>query len=421
MNKIKAVVFGLRNLLIEEVNGPDGSTGRLDRKSVHEFGRLLRLLKLRDIEPILFANDHWYFTKDKSRGAEEALGEEWGMSIRAFFAARDNMPRKPRAEAMAELLRRIGCTANEVLYIGNNDDDMRTAVNGEVLFLNGTWLKDACTYGFKFQTVKDVARFIDVFCVRRHDWEFKLETDSGLRYFALAPFSTMMQQYEEYSASARNLAKGGIGDPIFWGRYLCASLFLSGLHSEIDYACPFPSHQANTWNDPLKSVVDSFTKCFRAKYLPDLVVRHKTALQSHKNRAAMSHLSHLETLRINRAPIKNAKGDRYKNPPLDSKKTVLILDDICTRGYSLEAGRILTQVTGAKVITVSWLKTINTPFVEISAPIIASPYGTTTMNLAGQIQTRSHPYTATITDAEAYKELAQRHAAYETWDWPAGC
>lgn len=162
-----------------------------------------------------------------------------------FFARRDGLPLKPTKEAIPALLKKIDCTPSEALYIGNSEQDMRAAVNGGVLFLNGTWLKDACSYGFKFSTVKDVARFIDIFCVRQHDWEFKLQTRSGLRYFALAPFSTMKQQYEEYSESARSLAKSGIGDPIFWGRYLCASMFISELHTEIDYACPFPSHTAN--------------------------------------------------------------------------------------------------------------------------------------------------------------------------------
>jgi len=259
-----------------------------------------------------------------------------------------------------------------------------------------------------------------VFCVRKHDWEFKLQTPSGLRYFALAPFSTMLSQYEEYSESARSLAKAGIGDPVFWGRYLCASLFLSGLQTEIDYACPFPSHQANTWNDPIKAVVDSFTKCFRARYLPDLLIRHTTALQSHKNRGSMNHASHLQTLRVNRSPTKNEKGDRYKSPPI-SGKTVMVLDDFCTNGHSLEVGRRLLERAGAKVITVSWLKTINTPFNELLDPVTAAPYAAPPISLPVQIRTRAHAYGSTITDAAAYQELAARHGAYDKWDWPSGC
>jgi hypothetical protein len=42
----------------------------------------------------------------------------------------------------------------ETLYIGSTDDDMRTAVNGELLFLRATWWANATDYGLNFQRLK---------------------------------------------------------------------------------------------------------------------------------------------------------------------------------------------------------------------------------------------------------------------------
>jgi hypothetical protein len=417
VHKIKAVVFGVRNLIIaEHADGRSG--GVIDEHALAGFGRFIRYLRTVGIQPVVFQNDAWERSGDKA-SIIGILKQEWG-DFPAFETTRDNMPRKPQAAAMQELLKRIGRSSNEVLYIGNSESDMQTAVNGRVLFLNGTWLKEAVNYGFKFATPKELAKFVDIFCVRQHDWHFKIE-QGDLRYYAMAPFSTMLTQYEEYSASARAMAKRGVGNPEFWGRYLCSTLFLSGLHEEIDYVCPFPSHAANRWNDPLRQSLDIFAKCFRIRYLPDLLVRHTTALQSHKNRDEMSHASHLKTLELNRAPMKNlVTGERYRNPPLKSGKTVLIVDDFCTRGFSLEAGRALVEQTGAKVILLSWLKTINTPYVEFTGKLSGSPY--VPCDVARSVLlAREHSYHATISDAAAYKELAEKHGEYDAWDWPAGC
>jgi hypothetical protein len=414
VNKIKAVVFGLRNLVIRE--NADGTRGDVDMGAVREFGRLVKFLRLRDIKVVMFANHAW---SSGEIAVDAELKREWG-DFTAFFAHRDGLPLKPSPEAMAAVLEKIGVSAAETLYIGNTRDDMVTAVNGKVLFLNGVWMNDTIDYGFKFQTVRDVAKFIDIFCVRDHAWHFAIEREN-FRFYALAPFATydMYAQYKGYSEEARALAKNGYGDAEFWGRYLCATMLLSGIYTEAKYACPYPSSTAGMWQDRIKDSIVSFAKCFRISYVPDLLVRHTTAPKSHENRATANHLRQLNTIQLNPKPLNTKSGEAYKAFPIGTGKTVMVVDDICTAGYSLEAARAYIERTGAKVILVSWLKTVTKPYEVLSHSKVFNPRKPNSWT-GDELRQEFVPYSRTITDDEACVELGQKLKQYKTWNWPPG-
>ena len=415
MHRIKAVVFGLRNLIIRE--NADGTRGDGDEVAIREFGRLMRFFRKRGITPVMFANHAW--TKGKT-GMDALLKKEWG-EFTSLFSDRDGLPAKPSPEAMAAVLQRIGVSAEETLYIGNKRDDMVTAVNGKVLFLNGTWINDTIDYGFKFSSVHDIAKFIDVFCVREHSWHFAIERDD-LRFYALAPFATydIYAQYKGYSEEARALAKNGYGDAEFWGRYLCATMLLGGIHSEAKYACPYPSSGAGKWQDRIKESIIPFTKCFRISYVPDLLTRHTTAPKSHENRSTANHLRQLNTIQLNPKPLNTKSGEPYKSFPIGDGKTVIVVDDICTSGYSLEAARAYIEETGAKVILISWLKTVTKPYERISVSKTFNPRRATKWTAVDFTETEV-PYRKAITDDEACVELGNKLKLYKTWDWPPGC
>ena len=99
--------------------------------------------------------------------------------------------------------------------------------------------------------------------------------------------------------------------------------------------------------------------------------------------------------------------------------TVLLVDDFCTEGHSFEAGRALVEATGARVICLSWLKTIKTDYRAIHPPVrIADPFAPVP---AGEpLQTRSYGYNASIVSNAAELDLADVHRRYATWDWPKG-
>lgn len=416
MQQLKYVVFGLRNVIVNY--NKDTRKGCFSEKLFNELTKLIIFLRKKNIEPIVYANKDW-IRKDPTQPLEEIIKKHWGEDIRYFITTRNNMPRKPRPQAIPSLLKVLECEENEILFIGNSNIDMQAAVNGRIVFLNATWFGQENKYGFIFDNPKSIAKFVDTFFCRQHLWSFKIEV-ANLRYYSLAPYGTydaVKELYGNYSSDARRTAKDGLGHPEFWGRYLSATSLLSGIYKEVDYICPFPSHSANKWRDPLQNSIDTFEKCFRHKYLKNLIVRHTSSLESHTHRDSVNHITHLNTIRLNPQPDR-PNGKVYKKSPLVTGKTVLVIDDFCTQGYSLEAARIYLAKTGVNVILFSWLKTINRPYIQLSHSVDFEfdPYAPNDWTDVA-LETHIHDYESIYTDKETCLELNKKFESYVSWNW----
>ena len=88
-------------------------------------------------------------------------------------------------------------------------------------------------------------------------------------------------------------------------------------------------------------------------------------------------------------------------------------------GNSFEAGNSSIEKTGAKVICLSWLKTINSDYraVDGEVPLI-NPYVSYTGT--ERIKVSECRYSGSIVDRGAATDLAQVYERYFHWDWPAG-
>jgi hypoxanthine phosphoribosyltransferase len=158
----------------------------------------------------------------------------------------------------------------------------------------------------------------------------------------------------------------------------------------------------------------------RRKLLPDLIIRHTDAKKSQSMRRAgerLSHLNQLNTIHLNRTPIKSVQKDtRYARSPLRRDRTVLVVDDFCTNGYSLEAARLNIMRTGAEVICVSWLKTINTDYLELIPSSNWDPYSPIKHDsLPGHIQ--RHSYGEAVAENRAASEVDEKFRAFCNWRW----
>jgi phosphoglycolate phosphatase-like HAD superfamily hydrolase len=154
MPALKGVIFSLRDVLAR--------SGPIQKNLFNETIRLLRFLKDRGITPVFATNHNWYVKKSDGTRIrfQEALEGEIG-AVPFYIAENGDMDWKPRAGAVRTILMAQCWSNREVLYVGNTEDDMKTAVNGDVLFLNALWHGEANPYGYQFQSPKDVARFVD--------------------------------------------------------------------------------------------------------------------------------------------------------------------------------------------------------------------------------------------------------------------
>ncbi|MEP5089651.1 MAG: phosphoribosyltransferase family protein, partial [Paracoccaceae bacterium] len=234
----------------------------------------------------------------------------------------------------------------------------------------------------------------------------------------LAPFSTYKPKYAFYSQDARAAAKSGQGHPEFWLSALVTSIYFTGLHKRIDYITVYPGHKQGAGSPIMEEILDLFGKCFRARYIPDMIVRHKDSVKSQtaaQKGIKVDHLNQLNTIKLNPTPEKSP-GKAYAKTPLREGKTVLVVDDFCTRGHSLESARTFLRQTKVDVIMVSWLKTINTDFKRLTPYEPFDPHQPTIFKSA--VIEKEYPFAQHFSDHMAPEEIDSLFRAYEDWGWP---
>ncbi|MGR6860751.1 phosphoribosyl transferase [Aliivibrio salmonicida] len=410
--RLKGVILSVEDTIM--------NMGKIDQDVFREVEKLMAFFKLREITPILLANQQRSVTNSdtgEKRDLYDALDDHFE-ELKIFTRQRDDkVPPKPQTAATQYVLDEMGWESNEVVYIGSNDDDMRTAVNGNILFLRATWYSNNTDYGFEFSEPKEVARFIDTLCLREHFWSHEI-IDGDFEYYALAPFSTYKEAFRKYSENARAAAKFGQGDVDFWLGALVTSMYFTGIHKRINFIAAYPGHKAGVDNDKMNNDLLTFGKCFRKKYLHNLIERHTTALKSQTARnhgMALDHHNQLNTIKLNRLPTWNYNRP-YANPPLGRGKTVLLVDDICTKGWSLDAARKYIEKTNAKTIMVTWLKTINTNYCSIGDLGHFNPYQEN--QFANVPIAKEYSYHQYLVDHNASEELGEQLEQFLNWDWP---
>lgn len=414
---LRAVIFGLRNVLLKE-------NGNIDTFIVQELRKLFNFLRMKDSEPILLGNDGWVL-KDTETGKtsriDDYLRDTYGPHS-LYLTKRMRLPRKPKRDSVDYILQKHNLSNEQVVYIGNTQIDFQTAVNSNLLFLNEIWEPQQVSYGFTFSTPKEVGRFIDVFALKEHPWFYAIDRP-GLQYRSLAPFSTRKADYAVYSEVARTAAKTATSERHFFLNSLISSIYFSGLIPEINYVACVPGHGQGCGNPAMNDVLDAMAKCFRKSYLPDLIVRHTNAPSSRETRLKSqipSPLTQLNTICLTKTPQRGLNGKPYKNPLDLRDKTVLLFDDFCTAGYSLEACRLFLMQAGARVIEVSWLKTINTDYNQIKLKKDFDPYKAQQFE-ASDISISPLSYQGYIVDPAAPKELTAAYNQYRKWNFPPEC
>src|SRR5262245_34816157 len=143
MPRLKGAIFSLRDVVVR--------SGTVDAKLVSEVGKLVGWLREVGVQPVFVSNRHWVVNKpDGSKKDLKAVLSQQCGTMPWYIASNGDMPFKPKAAAMEHVLAQHGWKAHEAIYVGNTEDDMKTAVNGKLLFLNAIWHGLANPYGYQF-------------------------------------------------------------------------------------------------------------------------------------------------------------------------------------------------------------------------------------------------------------------------------
>lgn len=416
MHTLRGAIFSLRNVLARE--------GKFNQENALETVKLIKYLGTAGVQPVLVSNSTWTM-----KGSKEPFNDYFtrlvGQPLPYYQGGRD-MEYKQYAAAMQHVLKDQGWLPQEVVYIGNTQHDIQAASNGGLLLLNAKWHEENSPFGFEFNSPKGIAKFIDCCCLTPKDWFWGIE-QGNLRVYTIAPLgehSTTYPHARTYSTDAKNAVKFGVGDLRFWGLLMAARMHLSGIGAEASYVAPYPGHKTTSKKAELLQAVRIASGSLRARYLQDYIVRHQDAPKSQalRNKGLQpSARDQLATIHLRTDPLKTGDvGGRYKSRPNVKGKTVLIVDDICTQGHSLETARAFAEAAGANVISLCWLKTPGPndyqEIVDLN-PMIKRPYSTYTP-IDQEVDVHSN--SGNVINQNAAAEIADAFSRFNGWDWPQG-
>lgn len=423
MAQLKSVIFSLRNVFFNE------EERKFDNEQLKILVNLIKHLAKKGISVILHSNKCWFMTVDNITIADY-LSELSDQEIK-YYNKDDYplMPSKPRADAIPFILSLENLEPNEIIYVGFNNNDWKACVNSKILFVKANWIKngDEIPYGFSFDDIAALARFIDICCIQANIHDLISYRDEYIEFYTLSPFSTYKTAFQAYSTSARSTAKKltHFEEPDFWLMLLIAKIYFSGLYSQINTIITFPGHQPGFGNPIMDEALNVFSKCFRLAYLNNALYRHTTSIKSQTariqgNQDQLGVYNHLNTLHLNQHPQKYGTPKPLKNNPYKDK-TILLIDDIATAGYSFDAACLLLKRAGAKrVICFSWLKTINTSFkisrspLPLSYPLYSSI--TNSEDFFSDPDTLEIEYNSIMNSSTAGHEMSKLFENFLTWD-----
>ncbi|MFG6620724.1 phosphoribosyltransferase family protein [Sulfitobacter sp. 1A05707] len=418
MHTLKGVIFSLSDVLAHK--------GSIDPDLFFETVNLLKFLISKDIQPVLVSNTPWIVnTKDgEKKPFQDYLSEFVGEKLPYYQGGKD-IDYKQRGSAMRAILDQHGWSAPEVFYVGNTREDVLAASNGGFPLLNAKWHGDNSPYGFEFASPKEIASFVDCCCLTPKNWFWGIET-GRLRVYSIAPFAEYSRAYPQgaiYSTDAKHAVKQDAGNIRFWGLLMAARIHLSGIGTETNFVAPYPGHKTTSKKTKLMNAIAVVSGSLRARYLFDFIERHSDAEKSQTLRTtggSPSSQNQLSTIKLNARPTRTGPQQlKYVNKPNLKGKTVLVVDDICTEGYSLEASRAFFEAAGANVILLSWLKTPGRNdyhAIEKITPAIKRPFS---KFYPTSVRETIYSNSGNVLNSNADAEIAEAYERYVSWDWPA--
>jgi hypothetical protein len=354
----------------------------------------------------------------RTESVEAYLSRATGVPIPFYQAASGDLPDRQRGGSVYPILKRIGVQLHETILVGNEESDMRAGVNNQLLLVRPEWYPGAHEYGFTVRSFGELAQFCELFSLRQHPI-FWLVDDGDLHVRSMGPFSTRIPDFAIFGEDARNAAKYDAGERQFWFLMIVSSLYFSGLMHQVDFLTAFPGHNPYSISEVRKGLdvlLTTLGKCFRKDYLPDLIVRHQAAIKSQTAaRDQKTFRNQLNTIHLNR------HARHYdREPPKGSirlrGKRVLVVDDICTYGRSLDAARAYIEAAGGTAVLFSWLKTINSGYLNMRPAPALNPFQPNVID--SEPWASQFRYEAQIVSHAAPAEIDAALAAYKRWTWP---
>lgn len=398
-------------LVLISPSGTLEKDGKLNEKDISALCQLISQLAKANVNVAIWSNRKW--TVGGQTALEAYLSTKSGTTVH-YVGSQVGMPPRQRAGSVNPILKMFGVNLENTVLVGARNEDLQAGVNNKLLLLRPAWYGGNLTYGFELKSIKELGRFCLLFGTRTHPfyWQVK-DAARGLQVNALGPFSTMIQAYANFGEDAKNAAKYETGTLEFWHQLITSTLYFSGQIHHVNLITVYPGHAAGTKEKAFYEVLDLLGKCFNKPFYHDLLLRHESAIKSSFQKAGdRKFASQVNTLSLNRYPSKY--GGPPRKTPIDlAGKSVLVVDDICTSGRSLDTARAYLSAARASAVLFCWLKTINTDFLSMDPAPRLVPFEKNI--ISEEPRTKAYGYSTNIVDAAAALELDSLLRQFQAW------
>ena len=246
--------------------------------------------------------------------------------------------------------------SNQVLALGDSDNDMRTAVHAKVVYFNAAWSAPNYRYGVPVHEPWVFPVMVREFFMKGIDWFWTVSDRDDLDRTVTAKtvvdsrgagIQIFQNDLIGFLKEKKDPKVGRFSLRGFVMLHLLGSIYGSGLYRKADTWTTSPGSKGGT-NDVLGRILFYASRLFRKQYAEDLFVRHKLAIDSGEARTrGEGHLVNFPN-QSNTVCLNGERRDRIEG------KTVLVVDDFETQGYSMECARnLLMQAGAADVLCVS--------------------------------------------------------------------
>ena len=402
-------------LILISPDGTVGADGKAKRDVLCDLCKFIARMAARGVEVALWARHRMSLNGEV---LDAYLTREAKVPVRHFQAGAGPFPIRRSAGSVNPILSVTGAALHETILVGSKQEDMLAGVNNGLLLVRPAWYGDEMEYGFRVNSIGQLARFCEVFALRQHPIYWSI--DSGnLQVCSMGPFSTYFEEFAKYGANAKQVAKENKGNPEFWFFAIVSTLYFSGIVHGVDFICPFPGHNPAAIGgirELLDAVMSQFGKCFRKPYLRNRIVRHTQSQKSQYLKPEQKTFrNHLNTVYLNQKPRRYDRPEPPKAMLNLRSKRVLVVDDFVTNGRSLDTARAYIEAAKGTATLFSWLKTVNTSFYHMQPDPVLNPYQANAV--AAEPAATSFGYGAHIVDSAASKELQTIFEAYNGWSW----
>ena len=398
-------------LVLVSPSGTLEKDGKLNASHIAELCQCIASCSAAGITFAIWSNLRW--TVNGNKPMEDYLSEKAGVQVHAVGVP-FGQPARQLAGSVDPILIKFRVKLHETILVGAREEDMRAGVNNKLLLLRPAWYSSELKYGFELDSISKLSRFCLIFGTRTHPIYWRVSDASrSVQVAAMGPFSTMIEAYAKFGIDAVAAAKYEAGTLEFWHQLITSTLYFSGIIHQVDLIAVYPGHGSGEKEKAFYEVLSLLGKCFRKTFYVDLLLRHKDAAKSQQTKAALRQFTEqVNTLRLNRYPRQYGLVPRTSQIPLNGK-TVLVVDDICTSGRSMDTARTYLAAAGAQAILFSWLKTINTEFVSMQPEPALKPFDVNTIK--SEPTSVSYGYIRHVVDRQAPAEIDNVLKQFQSW------